>query len=128
MTVDELLKTRYRVKADWPGVAGIVIPGQILTQDDEYIDDLYWVGGEPFTEGKLKDYPHLFKKLEWYEDRTPDEMPEYVKDKFGEIYKFYGFRMGFMDVKGTEYNYGIPPEGMQPATQEEYLAYQNTVK
>lgn len=32
-----------------------------------------------------KDYPHLFKKLEWWEDRKPEEMPEYVKMMDGPV-------------------------------------------
>ncbi len=91
MTKEEtLMLPRYKVIADWPGVAGEVIAGQILTLDDEFVDDLYWVGGEPFTEDKLKDYPHLFKKLEWWEERSPEEMPKFVKCIMGNcIGRFY---------------------------------------
>lgn len=81
MTVESLLLPRYKVIADFPmmedsykwnvgDVVQLVVRGMPIyfTADGGYIEENF------FT-----DYPHLFKKLEWQEDRLPEEMPEYVK-------------------------------------------------
>jgi hypothetical protein len=62
LSVEELLKTRYKLIADYPG--NYLPIGHIfyLIQDEYH--------GQ---------YPHLFKKLEWHEDRSENDMPEYVK-------------------------------------------------
>jgi hypothetical protein len=83
-TTEELMKPRYKVIADWPGVAGKVTSGDIIVRDGAH--NGFWVAGEQFTEDKLKDYPHLFRKLQWWEDRKKEDMPEYVKENEYKIY------------------------------------------
>lgn len=82
-----LLRPRYKVIADWPGVAGKVCVGDIFDPDPED-EGMFWINGEPFQEDKLKDYPHLFQKMEWHEDRAEGELPQYVKNKeTGKIFR-----------------------------------------
>lgn len=73
---EELLKPRYKVIADWPG--GDYLPGDIFTmepdEDGTMLDKIHFV-----FEHTCKKYPHLFKPLQWYEDRPKEEMPQYVK-------------------------------------------------
>jgi hypothetical protein len=65
--IQELLKPRYKVIEDYP------------------FSDCKL--GEIFTEGKLEaaffnnlsKYPHLFRKLEWWEERDEKDMPEYLR-------------------------------------------------
>ena len=64
MTVEELLMPRYKVIADYPGM-----------------DDSYEIGEvlKPAYTGIVDAYPHLFRKLNWWEERKVEDMPEYVK-------------------------------------------------
>jgi hypothetical protein len=64
MTPEDLLKPRYKVVADYPD--SIFKIGGILIQ-----------GEKDLTEAAK--YPHLFKKLEWWEEREEKDMPEYLK-------------------------------------------------
>src|SRR5690242_15646600 len=92
ITPEELLRPRYKVIAIWPGMhiepfrLNEIVTLQYYTEEE----------GEDKAEGfvyipykhKPKNFmwesfftlfPHLFKKLEWYEERKTEEMPEYVK-------------------------------------------------
>lgn len=81
MSADELLKPRYKVIADYPG--NIIPIGSIFWDDIESINIITPTGSKSIQSSypyRHKDkFPHLFKKLEWWEDRKPEEMPEYVK-------------------------------------------------
>jgi len=64
--IDDLLRPRYKVIADYPDnefEVGEILPDDVVSNEEDEI---------------LK-YPHLFKKLEWWEERQISEMPEYVK-------------------------------------------------
>jgi hypothetical protein len=69
MSVEELLKPRFKVIADYPGCEYSI--GYILSIPDADFD----TGYEDF----LKTYPHLFKELEWHDERDEIEMPKYIK-------------------------------------------------
>lgn len=130
MRVEELLKPRYKVIGDWPGVAGKVFAGDILILDEEA--GVYWCAAEGFTEDKLKDYPYLFRRLEWWEERATDEMPEYVKNirhkHVIRVENWSGFNSNDVplfdfriSMKHPE-SRGLATEWI-PATKEEYEAY-----
>lgn len=130
MKAEDLLKPRYKVIADWPGVAGKVKPGQILSLDDEFIPDLYWCGGEDFTEDKLKDYPHLFKKLFWWEERAVEDLPKYLKwqnnGKVRKVKEYHIWADGYtvqVEFDGGRRRY-LKKE-WSPCTEEEYNTYIN---
>lgn len=74
MTPDELLKPRYKVIADYPGNLWQI--GEILDRDWGWNGD-----DENGFKNKVSDYPHLFKPLQWWEDRKKDDMPDYVKQE-----------------------------------------------
>ena len=135
MTTEELLQPRFKVIADFPGSNfGI---GEIL--------DEKWVG-EFFNE--LQYFPHLFRKLEWFEDREIENLPKYLKfneedyqefsingDKQPFVHKVlvhfrystnkdfrYSCNKRFVSQwKEQEFNYNQ----FQPATKEEYEANNN---
>lgn len=75
MSTEKLIKPRWKVIASFP--------------DSEYkvgdIEDRDWskyVNGEDESDGvlwRISDFPHLFKHLEWWEDRKIEEMPKYLK-------------------------------------------------
>lgn len=64
MSTEELMKVRYKVIADYPGM-----------------DDFYKIGEiiQPRYPIHYGSYPHIFKKLEWWEERKESDMPQYVK-------------------------------------------------
>lgn len=73
--VEELLKPRYKVVADFPqGVFKFQV-GEILEKKG-----IHFTGqAKSINENEIDKYPHLFKKLEWWEDRKESDMPEYLK-------------------------------------------------
>lgn len=129
-TID-LMKPRYRVIADWPSLDEIVI-GDII--EGEIFES------ESLFNTPMHDFPHLFKKLEWWEERKPEDMPGYVKvnsektslfkDSVLKV-KLWGKRVSeelycLIDEDRTKtfadlYKYS--PEHFLPATKEEFDNY-----
>lgn len=72
MSTKELLKPRWKVIADYPGNPAIV--GSILKMRNDY---QYEVNSKLFI--MPEGYPAIFKKLEWWEEREQEDLPEYVK-------------------------------------------------
>ena len=127
MNVEKLLKPRFKVIANYPKsfykIGEIIDTGYELIYCDTH--------GAKFT-----DYPHLFKKLNWWERREEGDMPKYLKHQ--------------MDITTENWNYDIieswdmknlvgwlnekertccsllswnPKYGYFPATKEEYENY-----
>ena len=83
MTPEELMKPRYKVTADYPGSRFII--GQILKK-------VKTVSGKEFVPSMLQqpdDFPHLFQPLKWWEDRKPEDMPEYLKVYYKDEVQFH---------------------------------------
>ena len=140
---DALLAPRYKVIADYPFCScniGDIIPC--------YESAVFWGIECNDTSGKvyMSDYPHLFKKLEWWEERKIEEMPEYVKqtgmiygngepapDWYLKVKKHFNAGNGewrddsikifcaYPDNRsiGISMNYA----GFEPTTEPEYLSY-----
>lgn len=122
LTVEQLMQSRYEVIADYPdspfNIGGIYVYGQRLPA--------------PGMPRGMEYYPHLFRKLKWWEKRVYDEMPEYLitvhKDKwvcrvhhhFVEV----ADRIGFTIESGRRKSYC----NYLPATETEYLSYINKTK
>lgn len=76
-------------------------------------------------------YPHLFKRLSWWEEREESEMPEYVKNAAdGIVFKVeYNFRSKTpSDVKTWNNNWRMFWHSLYdllPATETEYLSHKN---
>lgn len=140
--IQELLKPRVKCIADfWDNPFKV---GQIIqfTQEREYHD---FITGELQGKDWLTDflpddetvtrymywmrkfipYPHLFRHLEWWEDRDVKDMPEYVKLKAGSrVYKLSDanerYDYGFMfDGKFTEHHVAFAQT--LPSTETEFL-------
>jgi hypothetical protein len=76
MKPEELMKPRYKVIADWPGCNWDV--GQILI----HIGNGNFDCKEAPTISGLRNpenYPSNLNKMQWWEERAIDDMPEYVK-------------------------------------------------
>lgn len=72
MTTEELLKPRWKVIADFPENPYCI--NQILHVFESKI--FFESSGYHFNPN---DYSAIFKKLEWWEERKVEDMPEYVK-------------------------------------------------
>jgi hypothetical protein len=81
MTPEELLKPRYKVIAPYPDMPFSV--GQVLLlQKHKEGWEYTWAEHDGFhsmTDLEMSEFPHLFKEMEWWEEREEKDMPEYVK-------------------------------------------------
>jgi len=129
MNTEELLRPRYKVEEDWPGRRDFEV-GLIVTLDKDFspqykkyeIEDCQ--GKRSYITAFFDQFPRQFKKLKWYEDRKPEDMPEYLKhDNVVSKVKEYGWFKGGNSAKfedgTTEYL-----ARSEPATLEEYEASQ----
>lgn len=77
-SIEMLLRPRYKVIAPWPEM------GRWLAEVGDIITE-YPTGtarnqnGDAVPTFEWDTFPHLFRKLEWWEERRPEEMPGYVK-------------------------------------------------
>jgi hypothetical protein len=134
LSKEELLKPRYKVIADYPlseYKVGFIIQGTGFTKP--------WK--DNFKTFFYEDYPNIFKKLEWWEERKIEDLPEYVR--FGEFDKEHAiYKVKYFTGKEVElYAHYMPcgfAENMNlylvslkfpnnfPATHEEYEQYQQS--
>ena len=114
MTKEQLLKPRWKVIADYPGALHNV--GYIIQAYENGV--AYLVEGDSYS---MNDFPALFKRLKWHEDRELSDMPEYVKSTLNNdhVYKVKFFKEDCCITKS--------PSGRKlscifllPATVEEY--------
>lgn len=122
MTKEELLKPRYKVIADYPGSPYKI--GDILF----YMKSYSTVSYLPTTTYcdkfiRIENYPHIFRKLEWWEEREEQDMPEYVKyvpkDKVLKVAdKSEDCRLWHKDNE-VEFRF-IGSKNFLPSTKEEY--------
>ena len=92
MKAEELMRPRFEVIADYP--SSIYEIGQILESTTENMVLFF------------QKYPHLFRRLNWWEHRTAEEMPKKVMslaDDKGDTYEIEGWDMellvGWIDKK-----------------------------
>lgn len=114
--MNDLLAPRYKVIAPWPSLGDDVEVGFIYEKCTEYMCK------------HMDRYPHLFRKLEWWEERKPEEMPEYVEiisnskrlHVDGKEYK-YEFINGSLFRIAHKNGGGLIVGNFIPATEQEYL-------
>ena len=137
MTAEQLMKPRFKVIADYPSSPHTV--GDIYQQVTKYHTRHEYYekidGFNPHHVHLPEKHSAIFKPLQWWEERSLDDMPEYLstgKGVVGEAFQVYkiiewendnGNIIGWIDKQqrsvcslGTfkpEYEY-------QPATKEEY--------
>ena len=90
MTPEELLKPRVKMIAPIPkmfSVPGIEV-GKIWTGEEVGGKIIFHLSSAHRMDLEaIKGYPHLFQPLAWWEDRKPEDLPHYVKDIDGNVYK-----------------------------------------
>lgn len=129
MTPEELMKPRYKVIADYP--KSIYLIGNIINAGTTSEDCIYCDREGP----RMRHYPHLFKKLEWWEERKIEEMPEYVKgispnDLVYKMVKWTHNTSGeyFDEIEQCPNRVMFVMKYIIPATREEYEQYTNKQK
>jgi len=70
MTAEELLKPRFEVIAEYPNTPFSI--GDVITFDGI----VYGCNQPQKFERHPQDYPHLFRKLNWWEHRKIEDMPK----------------------------------------------------
>lgn len=126
--MEDLMIPRYKVIAGYPGAFAIV---ESVLDEDVIINYLL-----QHDEYDINKYPHLFKKLQWWEERTIREMPMNVKViQFNistqlplnsihkvNVWQDLPYRVAF--ILGKE----VHVRDLEPATEEQYNNYINSKK
>lgn len=120
MTRENLLKQRWKVIANFPDSDFRV--GSI--QDRDWCK---YVNGVDETDGilwSISDFPHLFRELEWWEERDIDDLPNFVKYQ-NLIYKVK--EKNLVSARSEKHpldgaGLDVPWSNCLPATEEEYLS------
>lgn len=157
--MEDLMKPRFKVIADYPNskfnIGDILVRYYFQNSSDGaycYVTSpISPLDGNNLKMEYAESMPHLFKKLEWWEERAKEDMPmfvKYVKDgrlSIAEgVYKVDGVGV-YDDFEGDEYpNYSgfaatiyfekenkiinLNYAYFKPATEAEYEAYLKTTK
>ena len=139
LTKEELLTPRFICTGTgihhYPGSP--FLPGDILTQFEHSIygvcvaKDKDSPVGEWQYADQVKEYPHLFKSLKWWDERSIEEMPMFIRHEHGgAVVKIKSWDM----IKNIIFTdnllngwHGIS-DLIHPSTEEEYNAYINKTK
>ena len=145
--IQELLKPRYKVIADYPycpyeigelvefSTSGTSFLCTRTKEYDDFREDIV-DNNNYFAIKALDKYPHLFRRLEWWEDRDVKDMPEYLKsninDKnwygnvvFEKVDMFYGDNNEYVALVDRDEMMQYCTSWYLPATETEYLNQTN---
>lgn len=130
--ISELLKPRYKVQDDWPFRKDFEV-GEIIQLSFKLMEEWHFhheITHQNYGESFFTSYPNIFKKLPWHEDRKPEEMPEYVKNKCDpgqpfNVYEVKGYTGCGKVVEFKDGSKGLS-EYWLPATKTEYDQYIKT--
>jgi hypothetical protein len=142
MTNEELMTPRFRVIADYPN--SLFKIGEILTGNQRLFCDK--------NSERYSDFPNIFQPLEWWEERSLEDLPKYLRFKdnvrtgylkindeeepfvhkvkvhfrysTNEDYRYSSFKRFVSEWKEQEYNYNQ----FLPSTEEYYLEYIKTLE
>lgn len=127
MTPKELLNPRFKVIANYP-MSKYSIGDIIQSEKDACI---YGTDEEEKDMHNLKNYPAIFKLLQWWEDRKVEDTPEYL------LYKNNGicFKPSFIELEFGKYyetdKQRLDNDGFNlsntilPAIEQDYLTFKS---
>jgi len=132
--IQELLKPR--ILCIKPDTSGKFKEGDIFYKRDLNVGYVYVTSDFEGFNGKVlkaehgENFPHLFRKLEWWEMRKVEEMPEYLKFHDGEVIKVNNWNIETLccereDGGGCNLDLWAKGYGYFPSTEQEYLTYIN---
>lgn len=124
-TVEELMRPRYIVENLWPDSPYQV--GEILVPDfedrDKWVVEGYGLISPVLNDNPNK-WPHIFRKLSWWQERKEEELPNYLRHRNGTIYKVFKYHMEFGCVDLSEDDeFPTSFAYLTPATESEYNDY-----
>ena len=119
----DLMTPRYEVISDYPGSPYSI--GDILLQSRP---QGYWVleNGQCKLGDDPGRYKSIFRPLQWWEYRKPEEMPKYVK--YWDISKFFPIDIVCKSSETPFNAFNYTATNFLPATEAEYIAYQKQLK
>lgn len=136
-TVQELMNPRYKVIANYP-ISEFTV-GDLLQISEFNVPPLFYIGIKDgndihiwMTEDNLQEFPHLFKKLEWWEGRSLQDMPKYIiglnrGDKHYREVERWDMRDGTLSPKATLKGFDYYGSYIIPITEQEYNEYILTI-
>jgi len=118
-----LLTNRYKVIAEYPDSTRSV--GTVITTDSSKSEEWQQRHCDFFDR-----YPNLFRKLEWWEERGKEELPQYLKDiKFGlpmKVFKWSDKNPDcFVSEANSDSGYLSYAKQYLPSTEQEYNEFMN---
>lgn len=128
MTKEELLIPRVKVSEegypDMPFKKGeILVLNHVDNRSHVKPQNYVMYNGNSYFDAFFRNYPSLFKFLAWWEDRKPEQMPEYVVDKEDSkiMYKVHSWSADNSAFQFAEDKFWITKtKYFVPATREEY--------
>lgn len=137
LSKEELMKTRWMQIAGWPGMERDRFEvGLILTDGGK--ECVRNQDGDPMVAISFNAYPHLFKRLKWWEERAESDMPEWIssigKNLFAKVTNVFLFDINEMCMalfpqlgeNGEEHECFY--KNYLPSTLEEYNSFQSKLK
>jgi hypothetical protein len=120
MTNEDLLKPRYKLIATYPKCQYEIGDNFIWEEKNEEQSSFEMFGM----------FPHIFKRLRWWEDRKPNEMPKFILHKDGGVFEVFQWLLtkngeSWLADTGTEYLY---ISDIMPVLESEYISYENENK
>ena len=104
MTAAELLVPRFEVIEKYPG-SGYTV-GEVLY--NELNIGFYKVKGRELLNGptieQLREYPHLFREMKWWEQRTKERMPKAIISPYGEVSEIHYWHLAELTAISTYQN------------------------
>ena len=133
LSKEELLIPRYKMIADFPW----------SSRDNHNVGDIFTDDGKspvmnqentPIRAIDWQRFPHLFKELQWWEERKIEDLPEYIKanvhcdEHFFKVYAYVRASDAVVEFAHGDASVPSPWNGWYPfpATEEEYFEFKNS--
>lgn len=126
MSKEELLNPRIKVINE--DTSGNLKKGEVIPLADE--TGLYWVNGEPMGQEKIDRFPHLFRPLQWWEEREDKDLPIYVRFEInyrqwviGDVEKVFNWHRR---PRACIFHNHVHAANLSPATEQDYINSKST--
>lgn len=132
MTPEQLLRPRYLVIAEDTSNHNWKIRDIYSIDGNNAYNETQGFGIAPFPAPFFDKYPHLFRRLEWWEMRDEKDMPEYVKLKDERTRQVRKYEANFTVIIFNAIDEGewdmCYCADCVPSTETEYQTYLNTLQ